>query len=264
MAEAVPKVELIPIDRLSISLLNVRKSIGDLTDLKSSIKSQGLLQPIIVRPKNKGYEVVVGQRRFLACKELGWKEIPAIVRDLSDREALIFSLTENIQQDTLDPIERAEGVQALINDLKKDFSPIEAVEKAAKLLGKNPSTIYDWLRILGTTEAVKAMVRRKELPVRVAAKIATVPKEKQEELAKYIVEEKVTSSQAAKIIKSVRVKPSEPIRKVVAEVLEETEEYTVTVSFPGTIYTALVDFAKTKKITVQEVIRRAVKQYLRI
>jgi len=258
----VPKIELIPLDSLVISPFNVRKTVGDLTDLKSSIKSQGLLQPVIVRPVDGRFEIVVGQRRFLACKELGWTHIPAIVRELTDREALILSLMENIQQETLDPVERAEAVKALIEDLKKDMSSMEAVQRVAGILGKSSRTIYDWLRILETTEAVRVMVRKKELPIEVAAKIAAVPEHKQEEIAKFIVEEKLSPSEASKIIKVVRQKPLEPVTKVAKKVLEEIEEYSVTVSFPGTLYSALIEFAQARRLTVQEVIRRAVKKYL--
>lgn len=257
-----PRIELIPLSSLSISPFNVRKNIGDLTDLKNSIKSQGLLQPVIVRPVKDKLEIVIGQRRFLACKELGWTEIPAIVKKLTDRESLILSLTENVQQETLDPIERGEAVKALIDDLKRDMPSTEAVQKVASLLGKSERTVYDWLRVLETTESVKVLVRQKQLPIETAARIATVPKEKQEEMAKFIVEEKLSPSEAAKVIKFVRERPLEPMRTVVTKALEEIEEYTVTVSFPGSLYSALIEFAQARGLTVQEIIRRAVKKYL--
>lgn len=257
-----PRVQLIPLNTLTISPFNVRRTVGNLTDLKNSIKSQGLLQPVIVRPVKDKFEIVVGQRRFLACRELGWTHIPAIIKELSDRESLILSLTENIQQETLDPLERAMGVKTLIEDLKRDITPMEAAQKVATLLGKSTSTIYDWLRVLETTEAVKIMVREKQLPIETAARIAAAPKEKQEEIARFIVEEKLTPSEAAKIVKIVKERPSEPIREVATKVLEEIEEYTVTVSFPGSLYSALIELAQAKRLTVQEIIRRAVKKYL--
>lgn len=259
-----PKIELIPLNSLSISPFNVRKTIGDLTDLKNSIESQGVLQPVIVRPVEDRFEIVVGQRRFLACKELKWTHIPAIIKKLSDRESLILSLTENVQQETLDPIERAEGVKSLMDDLKGDMSPTEAVQKTTDLLGKSESTIYDWLRILKTTEAVRVMVRKKELPISTAARIATVSRERQEEAARFIVEEKLSPSEAAKVVKFVREKPSQPVRRVATKILAEIEEYSVTVSFPGSLYSLLVGFAQDRKLTVQEVIRRAVRKYVRL
>jgi ParB family chromosome partitioning protein len=257
-----PKIEFIPLNLLSISPFNVRRNVGDLTDLKNSIKSQGLLQPVIVRSAKDKFEIVIGQRRFLACKELGWTQIPAIIKELTDRESLILSLTENVQQETLDPIERGEGVRVLMDDLKKDMSPMEAVQRVAALLGKSERTIYDWLRILETTESVKLLVRQKQLSVETAARIASVPKEKQEEMAKFIVEEKLSPSEAAKVIKFAKEKPLEPIRTAATKVLEEIEEYTVTVSFPGSLYSALVEFAQARGLTVQEIIRRAVRKYL--
>ncbi len=89
-----PQIQLLHINDLVVSPFNVRKQAGDLTDLKNSIKVKGLLQPILVRPTKKGYEVVVGQRRFLACKELEWKRIPAFCRKMTDREALAISLSD--------------------------------------------------------------------------------------------------------------------------------------------------------------------------
>ena len=259
-----PRIELIPLNSLSISPFNVRKNLGDLTDLRNSIKSQGLLQPVIVRPVNGRFEIVIGQRRFSACKELGWTHILAVVKELTDRESLILSLTENVQQETLDPIERGEGIKVLIDDLKKDMPSMEAAQRVAALLGKSERTIYDWLRVLETTEAVRVLVRQKQLPVETAARIASIPKDKQEEMAKFIVEERLSPSEAAKVIKFVREKPLEPMRTAATMVLEEIEEYTVTVSFPGSLYSALVEFAQVRGLTVQESVRRAVRKYLEL
>ena len=103
MSEKVLQIDSVPLEELVVSPFNVRKSVGDLTDLQRSIQSMGLLQPIIIRSVKEKLEVVVGQRRFLACKSLGWKTIPAVKREMTDREALILSLTENVQIDSLDP-----------------------------------------------------------------------------------------------------------------------------------------------------------------
>jgi len=257
-------IVLIPIDKLKVSPFNVRRRIGDLTDLKNSIKSLGLLQPIIVRPVEDGFEVVVGQRRFLACKELGWENIPAIIKKLSDREALELSLTENIQTESLDPIERAEGVEALIKIYEREMPRMMAIKQIANIIGKSTRTIYEWLRILQTTEAVKELVRERKLPIKVAAHIATLPMEVQEEAAKTIVEEELPEPIAVRAIQYVKRRGRQPVKQVITSYIQEMEEYSVTVTFPGKIYMALVEYAERNKLTIPEVVRRAVSRFLGI
>ena len=103
---------------------NVRKSVGDITELKLSIQEKGILEPILVRPKNKKYEVVVGSRRFEAAKALGLKRVPAIIRALNDAEALAVSLVENIQRNDLELEEEAEGVLRLMKLDPKRFAGV--------------------------------------------------------------------------------------------------------------------------------------------
>lgn len=258
----------VPLEELVISPFNVRKTLGDLTDLEKSIESMGLLQPIIVRPVKKKLEVVVGQRRFFVCKNLGWKTIPAIKREMTDREALILSLTENVQVDSLDPIDRAEAARQLITDLEAEMPRTQAVEWVAKQLGKSSSTIYDWLRLLETSEGVKMMIRQKKIDIRVGARLASLPKKTQEEVAELIHEEYLSQNKAVKVIEHVRgklgKKPTLSPKEIIKEAIQEVEEYSVTVSFPGPVYKALSDFAQEKKLTIQEIIRRAVRKYLNL
>jgi ParB family transcriptional regulator, chromosome partitioning protein len=85
-------------------------------ELSRSIKKHGLLQPIIVRPINRGFEIVAGHRRYQACKLLRWKTIPAMVKDVSDKDAFEIQLVENIQRKTLDPIEEAQAFKLYVRD----------------------------------------------------------------------------------------------------------------------------------------------------
>jgi len=264
-------IEQIPVEKLTVSPLNVRKQVGSLEELKDSIKSMGLLQPILVRPTKEGLEVVVGQRRFLACKSLGWKTIPAIIKDMTDREALILSLTENIQIDSIDPIDRANGVKRLIENLEQEMPRTQAIEWVAHNLGKVTNTIYDWLALLRTSEGVQAMIRERKIATEVGARLATLPEKTQEKVAEVIHEEYIPQRRAVKIIEEIREKVKqetlfEPreIKEIVKETIEELEEYSVTVSFAGSLYKALSMEAQRKKTTIQEIVRRAVKEYLRL
>lgn len=258
------QIEPTAIKELKVSPLNVRKQVGDLGDLQASIKSVGLLQPIVVREVKGRLEVVVGQRRFLACKALGWDTIPAIKRKLTDREALILSLSENVQVDSLNPIERARGTEELIKDFEKEMPRTKAVEEASRVVGKEARTVYDWLRLLETTEAVQRMVQEKKLGIETGARLASIPKQRQESVAKAIYEEKLPESQAAKAIEYAGRRPELPPKQAVETFLREMEEYSVTISFSGPIYKALSKLAQTNKLTIQEIIRRAVRKYLKL
>ena len=99
--------------RIYASLSQQQESIDELS---GSIKKHGLLQPIIIRPINQGFEIVAGHRRFQACKILRWKTIPAMVKDVSDKDAFEIQLVENIQRKTLDPIEEAQAFKLYVRD----------------------------------------------------------------------------------------------------------------------------------------------------
>ena len=128
-----------------------------LEELVSSIKEKGVLQPVIVRHKEDGYELIAGERRLRAAKALGMGEIPVIVRDVSDADALEFSLIENIQREELNPIEEAKAFQRLIDEFK--FSQ----EEVAKAVGKERATISNAIRLLGLPKRVQEMVVSGEL-----------------------------------------------------------------------------------------------------
>ncbi|GGM92660.1 chromosome partitioning protein ParB [Thermus composti] len=112
-----------------------------LEELAQSIREKGLLQPLLVRPKGEGYELVAGERRYRAAQMAGLQEVPALVRDLSDREALELALVENLQREDLSPLEEARGYQAL---LEMGLTQ----EEVAKRVGKARSTVANALRLL--------------------------------------------------------------------------------------------------------------------
>ncbi len=127
-------------------------SAENLGELAESIKSAGLLQPIVVRPLTEGYELVAGERRFRAVKSLGWATIPAIVRDYDDQTMLTLALIENLQRADLNPIEEAEGYARLASEFDLTQNEI------ADLVGKDRSTIANLQRILQLPLAVRKML----------------------------------------------------------------------------------------------------------
>lgn len=257
-------VKNISIDQLIASPFNVRRQVGDVNELAASIQSIGLLQPIIIRPAAGGkYEIIAGARRVEACRELGWGKIPAVIRALTDREALVLSLSENIQQKTLDPIERSEGIRRLVDDLGKEMARSQAVEAAAKYVGVGTVAIYEWLALLRTTEGVRQMVRERKIESKVAARLASLPPEKQESVAQVLAEEDLRRADAFRVIQFVREQPSLPPEQAVSIFRREVlEEYNVSISLPGDLYSALVAKAKEERCTIQELIRRAIRAYI--
>src|SRR5262249_4649522 len=125
-----------------------------LFELAESIRSQGVLQPVLVRPTAEGYQLIAGERRFRASKLLGLSTIPAIVRSVGDEEMLELALIENLQREDLNPIEEALGYQRLIDELRYTH------ERLSERVGKNRSSITNSLRLLTLPAGVQSMVSR--------------------------------------------------------------------------------------------------------
>ena len=136
-----------------------RKSFDDerLQELAASISESGVIQPIIVQKKNGGYRIVAGERRWRAARLAGLTVIPAIVRDLSDRETLEQALIENLQREDLNPIEEANAMQNLLKAHKL------TQEQLAKRLGKPRATIANTLRLVNLDESLQEFIRRGDL-----------------------------------------------------------------------------------------------------
>ena len=121
-----------------------------LEELKASIKRSGIIEPIVVRPVAHGtYELVAGERRLRAAQQLGIKEVPSIIKSLSDREALEFSLIENVQRENLNPLEEAKGYKRLLDEFKYTQEDIAAA------VGKERATIANVLRLLALPDELQ-------------------------------------------------------------------------------------------------------------
>lgn len=143
---------------------------GDLTDLASSIKTHGVLQPILVRPIAGGkYEIVAGERRWRAAQRAGLHTIPAVIRDLDEVEVVEIAIVENVQRTDLNPIEEAQGFQALIDRFGRTQQEI------ADAVGKSRPHIANMLRLLALPEELQEMVRDGRLSAGHARAILTAP-----------------------------------------------------------------------------------------
>jgi ParB family chromosome partitioning protein len=132
---------------------------GKLDDLKSSIKEKGVLQPILVRSKEGHYEVVAGERRLRAARAIGMDEVPVIIKEVSDQEALVLALVENIQREELNPIEEAQAFKRLIEEFQY------TQDKVAEAVGKDRSTISNLLRLLKLPDEIQKSVYDGQLSV---------------------------------------------------------------------------------------------------
>ncbi|MCF6150214.1 MAG: ParB/RepB/Spo0J family partition protein [Candidatus Kuenenia sp.] len=127
---------------------------AEMQDLIASIKKHGILQPIIVTPLSHGYMLIAGERRWRAAKELGMKKVPAIIRQADSANILELALIENIQREDLNPIEKALGFRELIN--KFGFTQ----EQVAQAMGKNRSSVTNYLRLLELPDEIQNHVSR--------------------------------------------------------------------------------------------------------
>ena len=128
-----------------------------LNDLEKSIKERGIIQPIIVRRSNENskYEIIAGERRWLAAQKAGLHEVPVVVTEADDLKSLEFAIVENVQRNDLNPLEEAQGYQRLINDFSYDQ------EKVSKFIGKSRSYITNCLRILTLPSDVLELIQKK-------------------------------------------------------------------------------------------------------
>lgn len=192
-------VKQIPLVKIGTNADQPRKVFDDekLQELADSIKEKGVLQPILLRSvkgKSFMYEIVAGERRYRAAKLAGLTEIPALVKEISDSNAMEIALIENVQRENLNPIEEAAGYQNLINECNY------SVEDVAHLIGKSTSFIRNSLRLMGLPDSVKTMVENGDISASHARTIITA--ENPEQMAQEILTGKMSVATVQKKINS--------------------------------------------------------------
>jgi len=158
-AEASGALRELPMSSLRPNPYQPRTYIDEtaLAELAASIEASGLLQPVVVRPRSGGYELIAGERRWRAVERLGWPRIAAVVKDVDDQTLLTLALIENLQRDDLSPIDEAAGYRRLSDEFRLPQSEI------ARIVGRNRSTVANLLRLLQLPDEIQAMVHRGEL-----------------------------------------------------------------------------------------------------
>ncbi len=179
-----------------------------LNDLEKSIKERGIIQPIIVRKseENSKFEIIAGERRWLAAQKAGLHEVPVVVTEADDLKSLEFAIVENVQRNDLNPLEEAQGYQRLINDFSYDQ------EKVSKFIGKSRSYITNCLRILTLPSDVLKLIENKKLSAG-HAKIL-VGLENASFVAQKIIEKKLSVRQSENFVKIFKKKKGSYIKSV--------------------------------------------------
>jgi len=178
-------------------------------ELAWSIKEKGILEPLIVRRADQGYELIVGERRWRAAQKAGLKEVPVLVKEVEGREALEISLIENLQREDLNPIEAAEAFKHLIEEF--DISQ----EDLSKRMGKDRTTITNTLRLLKLPLEVRNQLLQNRITSGHARAILSLEnKEKQKELCALIIKKGLSVRETEAIVKRWSEKPKKSITPV--------------------------------------------------
>lgn len=172
-------------------------------ELAKSIKTHGVLQPVLLRKRADKYELIAGERRWRAAKQAGLKEIPAIVKDITDTEAMEIALIENLQREDLNPLEEALAYQKLMDD----FGLTQ--EELSNRIGKSRSQIANTIRLLNLDEEIKQMIAEDEIKAGHARAILSIPdKNERIKLASKIRDESLSVRDVEKIAKTHSKKPT--------------------------------------------------------
>ena len=171
----------------------------ELANLKSSIKEHGLLQPIVIRPLEHGFEIVAGHRRFSACKSMRWRFIPSKIRDLSDKQAYEIQLTENVQRKSMDPIEEAEAYQKYVNEFGWG-----GVSELGQKIGKSEEYVSHRMQLLKLPNDVREKIVQSNLSVSQALELTTIDESIKNEFVDEIVNNKLTVKQIRVMKKKIK------------------------------------------------------------
>lgn len=188
----------IPLERIQRGKYQPRRDMDPtaLEELARSIKAQGVMQPIVVRPVSKGrYEIIAGERRWRASQQAGLESIPAVVREVPDEAAIAMALIENIQREDLNPLEEALALQRL----QQEFQLTQA--QVADAVGKSRVTVSNLLRLIGLPEDVKTMLSHGDLEMGHARALLGLPADQQSEGARHVVARGLTVRQTEALVR---------------------------------------------------------------
>lgn len=189
----------------------------NLVDLVESIKEHGILEPIIVAKTPAGYQIIAGERRWRASKIVGLKTVPVLIRETSTQGMLEMAIVENVQREDLNPIERAQGLQRLIDEFNITVTEI------SKRIGKSPAYVSNSLRLLALPDAIKDGIISNDITEGHARAIAGLTDVKQMvEVFKIILTEGASVRRAEELVRKIKEK-TEPIKKSAIDKIQSVE-----------------------------------------
>lgn len=200
----------IPIEFLQPGQYQPRKDMHSeaLEDLAASIKAQGVMQPIVVRPVANGkYEIIAGERRWRASQIAGLASIPAIIKDVPDEAAIAMALIENIQRENLNPMEEAEALHRLQQEF--DLSH----QEVADAVGKSRATISNLLRLMSLGKATRTLLEHGDIEMGHARAMLSLSEEQQAQTARQVVAKGLSVRQTEALVRSLS-KPKAEVKKV--------------------------------------------------
>jgi ParB family chromosome partitioning protein len=226
-------IQVVKLRKIRPNRLNPRLEINieRLNELANSIRKVGLLQPLIVRSVDDGYEVVVGERRYRACQQAGLETVPVIVRHYTDNQVIELNLIENIQREDLSAVEKAKSCKQLRDRFPDKYPTWESV---AETIGIDPQTVRSWVRTLDLPEEVQRLVASKEIRQVPEGKIDYTtalhivgrikePK-RQIEVAREIAKRRIPQREAREVIREIARAPKRPVEESIQKVLEAPYE----------------------------------------
>jgi ParB family chromosome partitioning protein len=190
-----------------------------LSELASSIKSQGLMQPILVRSISTGnYEIIAGERRWRAARMAGLTEVPVVIREVGDNAALAMALIENIQREDLNPIEEAAGIQRLIDEFQMTH------EAAAQAVGRSRSAVSNLLRLLSLTPSVRELLEGGTIDMGHARALLALSPQRQAEAARIVVGKGLSVRETEQLVATLMKESPGPAKRRIDRDVARLEE----------------------------------------
>ena len=205
------ELQHLPLDLIQRGKYQPRRDMDPqaLEELAQSIKAQGVMQPIVVRPIDKGrYEIIAGERRWRASQQAGLDKIPAMVREVPDEAAIAMALIENIQREDLNPIEEAAALQRL----QQEFQLTQ--QQVADAVGKSRVTVANLLRLIALPDEIKTLLSHGDLEMGHARALLGLPENRQVEGARHVVARGLTVRQTEALVRQWLNAPAEPVKPV--------------------------------------------------
>lgn len=212
MADAASdRLQQLPVEILQRGQFQPRRQMDKeaLDDLANSIAKQGVLQPIVARKLASGdYEIIAGERRWRAAQQAGLDRVPVVVRELSDEDAMIVGLIENLQREDLNPIEEARGMQRLIEEFTMTH------QQVADSVSRSRAAVSNLLRLLSLQPDVSALLEQGQLDMGHARALLSLDLAAQQKAAQLIIKSGMSVRQAEQLVRRLQEEQANPVSKV--------------------------------------------------